>query len=144
MGIDGMGHASAASGGTMKTIGAIGAGFANVALSAGSVAAHTMGGPVAGAAVDSLRSAIPSGGGGGGQGGFESGSAIDAVANQAEGATASNTQKAGDQMMSAQSQQQEMFRLQLSANSMNESFNTLSNIAKNKHDTTMAAINNTR
>jgi hypothetical protein len=131
-GIDGgMGHVGEASSiRTANTLKSIGSTAFNMAMNGATVAAGMFGGPAGSAAMSSLR---------GGAGGT-----IDQIAGTAANATQSNVGAAGDQMMQAQSQQMELFRLQMASNSMNESFNTLTNIAKNKHDTAMSAIQNTR
>lgn len=141
MSIDGgMGHMGVSSGTTAK---GIASGVGNFAITAGSVAAGAFGGPLAGAAVSSLRGVLPGAGGAGGAS-SGSGSAVDQGAQLATNASDNAKQGTVDQLAQSKVDQMDLFRLQQAASSMNESFSTLSNIAKQKHDNNMAAINNTR
>jgi hypothetical protein len=142
-GIDGMGHVGISSSvGTANTLKNVGSAAFNVAMNTATVAAGAFAGPAGSAAMAGLTGGISNAIGGGTQ------SSISSAVNTAVGAAnqAAQTSAAGaaDQMAKAQSQQMELFQLQLASNQMSETFKTLTNVAATKHESAKDAINNVR
>ena len=139
------GHMGASQATRMRgNLSAVGQATFSLGSAVASGAAGVAGGPIAGQAVSSAlditRSAVS--GGSGGAGG--AGGAFGGLRDQVEQGTESISSKGADSLSKAQDQQMELFMLQQSVNAQSQTFNTMTNVQKSKHDAAMAAIQNTR